>query len=563
MTNIFEAKLSAEDRKRLDSKLFGLPKERKYPLNDEEHIRKAIQFFNFCPKIKRNELATNINKRMREMNLKIEVDKKNPFYKYVNKDFVLESLNEIDEPVRLYHVSFLNDADIKYIEQCQIAKFETESYSIHDMVTINNTIYLDYIDYINFLIYNGEKLDTSFYTCVHDIVTILRDKFKSGTVEPDDTYNTIVEGLNVFAEMDPSCANKAYIYRELLLLKKMNGILIRKERNKNIIDLLDKLLIMYRPIGDMIGDILIRVSGDLWLHRVFNTNLLQYHFTHLTKMLYNEKIKLEKQLYIMNMPDKGFEFNNQIRTEYDDLVEHSHLLSEIDYQIDTVFVSGIDGGRLTQFLDNIALLRLTRMTEVSDVILLHDMYSQPIYISIINNKVYLTLMNKMNNSLLTFVDISDRDCVQLHIVRATFVETNINSNRILTEGFTIDEDGNMKITISSKKSYMDEYSQNHKLLIENWKNKNYEGVKKNLAFIFALINIIERDPKYKKRDPKMIKARAFAINDFKTYLKKLTSIEKDFDFVEYYNNSDYDKLVVNVPKQTIIGIKNLMKLILK
>lgn len=560
MTNIFEAKLSTEDRNKLDSKLFGLPKERKYPLNDEEHIRKAIQFFNFCPKTKRNELATNINKRIRDMDLKIEVDKKNPFYKYVNKDFVLESLYELNEKPHSYNVVFKSDDEINEHEWRLINKFETGSYTIHEMNTINDDMYTYYIDYINFLIYNGVKIDTTFYTCVHDIVIILRDKLKSGTLEPDDTYNVVVEALNVFAEMDTKFSNMHYIYRELIALSLMCKILIRTERSKNIIELLDALIIKYKPIGPVHIPV---PEGDLWLHRVFNTNLLQYKFTNITKMLTDKRFKLEKQLYIMNMEDKRFEFNNQIRTTYDDIVEHRNLLSKVDYQLDTNFVSFIDGGRVTQFLDNIALLRLTRMTEVSDVILLHDMYSQPVYISIINNKVYLSLMNKMNNSLLIFVDVLDLfDNPQLRLIRATFVQTNRDSNRILTEGFSIDEDGNMKITISSKKSYMDEYSQNHKLLVENWKNKNYEGVKKNLAFIFALINIIERDPKYKKKDPVMIKARAFAINDFKTYLKKLNSVEKDFDFVEYYSNSEYDKLVVNVPKQTILGIKALLKIIL-
>ena len=87
-------------------------------------------------------------------------------------------------------------------------------------------------------------------------------------------------------------------------------------------------------------------------------------------------------------------------------------------------------------------------------------------------------------------------------------------------------------------------------------------MKKNLAYVFALITMIERSDEYKRREPMAVKARAFAINDFKTYLKLLQSVEPEFDFVEYYAASEYDKKIINIPKTTIIGIKKLMRTIL-
>ena len=39
------AKLTAEQLKALPDKMFGLTKERKWPLRDREHVIKAIQFF--------------------------------------------------------------------------------------------------------------------------------------------------------------------------------------------------------------------------------------------------------------------------------------------------------------------------------------------------------------------------------------------------------------------------------------------------------------------------------------------------------------------------------------
>lgn len=93
---------------------------------------------------------------------------------------------------------------------------------------------------------------------------------------------------------------------------------------------------------------------------------------------------------------------------------------------------------------------------------------------------------------------------------------------------------------------MDEYSENHKILIQNFKSKNYLGMKTNLAFLFELINTTERLLYSKKginpdvkRDAE--KARMFAINDFKTYLKEVQKVEPDFNFTEYYEKATMEK----------------------
>ena len=80
-----EKKLSTKDRNKLDDSMYGLPSERKYPLNDEAHVRKAIQFFKHCKPTMRNELAKNINRRISELNMDVSVSKDNPYSKYANR----------------------------------------------------------------------------------------------------------------------------------------------------------------------------------------------------------------------------------------------------------------------------------------------------------------------------------------------------------------------------------------------------------------------------------------------------------------------------------------------
>ena len=89
------AKLTAEQLKALPDNMFGLPKERKWPLPDKEHVIKAIQFFHFCPKEKKPELAKNINRRAKELKMRIKVQPSSAFYKYADKSIVKENFEDV------------------------------------------------------------------------------------------------------------------------------------------------------------------------------------------------------------------------------------------------------------------------------------------------------------------------------------------------------------------------------------------------------------------------------------------------------------------------------------
>ena len=77
-----EAELSTEDRKKLKSGTFGLPKLRKYPLNDARHVSSAITYFNKCDEENEAELARNIIKAIKKFNLHPIVGENNRFSKY-------------------------------------------------------------------------------------------------------------------------------------------------------------------------------------------------------------------------------------------------------------------------------------------------------------------------------------------------------------------------------------------------------------------------------------------------------------------------------------------------
>ena len=84
---LFEVELTSSERKQLDDSEFGLPKQRRYPLNDEAHVLAAIRFFNHVEKEYEAELAKNIIKKIKEYDMadQVHVGDNNRFKPYWEK----------------------------------------------------------------------------------------------------------------------------------------------------------------------------------------------------------------------------------------------------------------------------------------------------------------------------------------------------------------------------------------------------------------------------------------------------------------------------------------------
>lgn len=93
-----ESSLLEMKRSELDDSEFGLPKLRKYPMPDKDHVLSAIRFFNYVSPENEKELARNIKKKMKQYNISPDrVGDKNRLKKYLTEDMdivmdLLESL---------------------------------------------------------------------------------------------------------------------------------------------------------------------------------------------------------------------------------------------------------------------------------------------------------------------------------------------------------------------------------------------------------------------------------------------------------------------------------------
>lgn len=134
---LFEDKLPSKERNELNKNQFGIPDQRKYPLNDEEHVRAAIRMFNHVSKEDEETLAKNIIKKLNQFDITdIDVGEDNKFYKYYH------SLKEDKFTYKDYvSYSFINKDKIKSeYKQCEELYLQETAEYLN--INIRNIVYL-------------------------------------------------------------------------------------------------------------------------------------------------------------------------------------------------------------------------------------------------------------------------------------------------------------------------------------------------------------------------------------------------------------------------------------
>ena len=82
-----EAKLKTSARNMLPDSDFGLPEDRKFPLNDAAHVKAAIKMFSHCPDEKKAKLAKRIVTAMGKYGIDTKFSKDSPMYNYVSAKY--------------------------------------------------------------------------------------------------------------------------------------------------------------------------------------------------------------------------------------------------------------------------------------------------------------------------------------------------------------------------------------------------------------------------------------------------------------------------------------------
>ena len=97
-----ENALTSKERNDLEDSEFGIPELRKYPLNDEAHVRAAVKFFNHVEPKYEKQLARRIIRRIKQLDLDISVGGDNRLSKYYKGSSVKESYTNSLGSIRIH-----------------------------------------------------------------------------------------------------------------------------------------------------------------------------------------------------------------------------------------------------------------------------------------------------------------------------------------------------------------------------------------------------------------------------------------------------------------------------
>jgi hypothetical protein len=140
--------------------------------------------------------------------------------------------------------------------------------------------------------------------------------------------------------------------------------------------------------------------------------------------------------------------------------------------------------------------------------------------------------------------------------RANTIYHRSMTSKLLQEksiGFEFDARGNLFVkNFLKNKSYQSIYMESHRLLMEYDRAKNIEGMKYELAKMYYLNLKISEDlikQDRTKKDKELVKIRARVLNDFHKYLKVVLKNDRQFNFSNYYQRSEFcdDSFVITAP----------------
>ena len=224
----------------------------------------------------------------------------------------------------------------------------------------------------------------------------------------------------------------------------------------------------------------------------------------------------------------------------------------------------------SQFVDKILKLANFDITNIdSSKVSPNYLYN----VAIKNSKIYKVfdgLVKDFNNSKASkFIDRMSKKAKPVNESFNPLYEYCINQSLypVISEAksfpIQFNNKGDMLVNLPMV-DYDAEYSASHKLLLNYEKINNIEGMKYELAKLYYINYILEKELNSKncKNRNKYIKTRARVINDFKKYLVIVLEQDKDFNFYKYYEDSQWYPHTVEVKNSTMKQFKNIISYIL-
>jgi hypothetical protein len=199
-----------------------------------------------------------------------------------------------------------------------------------------------------------------------------------------------------------------------------------------------------------------------------------------------------------------------------------------------------------------------------------SIYEQVLYDQLLNDLLWNSKIDPHNPQIIDYnlKAISDANINKVEYINEVniFKKGKEIGNKYKVD---IDEDGNVLIKKNFKADIQQYFNNSLKFIKTYHSSDNIEGVKKELAKMFFINELIEIKYIYNDKITdeekvdyrKYVNLRASVLSTFKTYLKYVMTKESDFDFDSYYEDSKYAQ-VAKIKRSQIRGVRKLLKTII-
>ena len=576
------AKLNAKQRNAMPDSEFGIPETRSFPLHDKSHVMSAIRFFKHAPADKKKALAARINRKAKEYGMKISTDGEfakyltaecTAFYSDPNKIIIKEASNfgtispvvagttpmyaypsyddeSLDSATRALAGVYKGDIDKEVIDGDE----SLPQTSFHVKESMNSFISRKYVDSSRDLI--GEVNFNYFTNLLRNSYLIAEYEAMKNYVLNENDKGELIDKVNEILNNWKGFESCKLLFKIIVQCPSMNEIrpiLYRVYcQNRKACFTLIKWMVNAKE-----------KHFSMFKHNRFfdkyqsldNDDFKKPNFIHGTNYdgVTNDEIFINSEIYN--------EFREIITIElisplYDSMKDMgSEAFDCSAYEL--FFLSGkIDGYFITES-KTIGIIKkngefyVSKLFKMDDTGVVHLLY-YPVPLSKVN-KINVTMTRPDTFIMEPISDIS----VQTEAYE--FVEESISSKlkRMTSEFLSslhVNSDGDIKFKIQDKFSF-EHYEEVHRLLRMSVESKNYEEMKENLAYVFAMINLIEEDSVYKEHNTRsqeykdLIRLRALYISDFKVHHRIIIKQDPKFNFTEFYKRSKVNTHIYTIQKK--------------
>ena len=580
------AKLSAEQLNALPDEMFGLPKTRQYPMPDKEHVIKAIQFFKYCKDSDKPELAKNINRRAKELEMKIRVQPSSAFYKCADKSILKEAMM-----VQEFHIGQL--APIVTLEP-QIIKMNFGNGKMEDTSGP--------MERLRKIWSSGKPLAAK----TDETAKIVEDAIANESFQDDDSV--VLRTLSGIEEMtymqmswtsddgNATHAQRSYEW-DMHLLNDSLMLAIQTHNISDIIAILKSInngAIFALALKIMDYSALLSKQEKKYilskfkeLPNVFDDNTSKVPFIHSPMFGYNDKLEdpINNAIIPVNirMNDEDIfhidQFVNMIGSSSTHIAIYSMLYRIAKNKLQSDIISTPNTLTTSGDTPSLSSLDIKSQMVMTDFV---NAFNNSYYRKTVNsgycdfiridNRIYAANMYECKDSknyifMVCIYDYTNDEYSKniLSMFMGAKIDFNIITRTVevskaaaleatdfkdLYNGIQISKNGNVSFLLDELQPWQHKYDTCKLMLERNLKDKEYENYKNNLCALYSLINVI-----YNKYNPTLsddsneakqaLSTMDKSIELFRNSIESIGKIQPEFNFVDYYMSNHYnDKLTV-------------------